>query len=144
MQRILLTFLLALASAIAMTDEATNILDRYINAYNDRDIDAVMSTMADSIRWMAVDGDELAVRADGRTAVRESLENGFTLLPSARSRLLQTQTMGDFVSTIEEVTWNAGDGTTKTQCAMAVYQLTDGLLANVWYFAAQACPAPGA
>ncbi len=127
------------ASIPALADlSPTHVVQSFVEAYNAHDVDKMLAHVTDDIRWMSVDGEQIGIEASGKTALGNAMKEYFTGLPSARSEIRHSHALGDFVSVIEKALWSS-NGVTKSQCAVAVYQLRDGYIANVWYHSAQPC-----
>ena len=113
------------------TEEAT--VRAYVAAYNAHDIDGVVKLLHPEFVWLNVDGEAVAVEARGRDAVRTSLAGYFKSLPSARSEIETLSTLGPWVTVRERAHWQGKDGP-RSQAAMSVYEVRDGLLRRVWYY----------
>lgn len=111
----------------------------YVDAFNLRDLDAMLALADESIIWwMLIDG-EFVAETRGKDALRQALSEYMTGDNSIRSRLLDVQVQGQTVSVIEQALWEVAD-TTHSQCAVAVYTLDQGRIAQVWYYPASDCP----
>ena len=117
---------------------AASLVRLYVAAYNARNVDLMLTRVSDDIRWMSVDSDDLVTEAQGKRELGAVMNSYFENLPSARSKIREIHTIGSYVSVIEEAQWTAESGA-KSQCALAVYEIDAGLIANVWYHAAQPC-----
>ncbi len=135
-----LAILLLISSAAVTPAEATNndVLGDYIEAYNSHDIDGMLEHMATDVRWMNIDGDELSIATTGKKEFRNIMEGYFEHFPTAQSTITGSQSVGDFITTIEQASW-VWENTPRSQCAMAVYSFEDNLIVNVWYHIAQPC-----
>jgi len=125
-----------LASAADLSP--TQVVQSYLTAYNAHDVDAMLNITTDDIRWMSVVDDEISVVTSGEDALRSALLSYFQNLPSTQSKFLHIQTIGKFVSVVEEATWDY-QGKVNTQCALAIYEVIEGKIANVWYYSEQPC-----
>ena len=92
-------------------------------------------TPSGTTRIGVVDGDQIATEAAGKDALRTSMTGYFESLPSARSEILSSGASGAFVTAHERAYWTA-DGQERSQVAVAVYEIRDGLVRRVWYFPA--------
>ena len=61
----------------------------------------------------------------------------FNALPSARATLESSMVSGSYVTARERASWKTKDGTERSQAALAVYEIRDGLIARVWYYPAE-------
>ena len=62
----------------------------------------------------------------------------FETLADATATLTQVVSSGNYVSTVEQVTWSH-DGELNSQCSIGVYELKQGKINGVWYYPAHAC-----
>jgi len=116
------------------------VVQSYLDAYSDHDIPGILSLVTHDIRWMAVDGIRMRLQSAGKEAFGEGIATYFQNLPSARSEAREMTVLGNFVTVVEEATWES-EGVTHSQCAISVYEITAGLIANVWYYPTQPCEA---
>lgn len=115
------------------------VVRQFVGAFNDHDVDAMLAMAADDVRWMSVSGDDITVEAAGADQLRASMTSYFDSIPSARARLRSVHASGPFIHAVEEAVWLSGD-TEMSQCSMAIYEIVDGKVKNVWYFSAYECP----
>jgi hypothetical protein len=129
------TLAVVLAVTGGAAEEATEAatVRSYVAAYNAHDIDGVVKLLHPEFVWLNVDGETVAVEARGRDAIRTSLAGYFKSLPSARSEIETLSTLGPWVSVRERAHWQGKDGP-RSQAAMSVYEVRDGLLRRVWYY----------
>lgn len=97
------------------------IVQAQLDAYNARDIDALMRTYAPDARQFALHG---ALLAQGHEQIRPRYLERFAE-PDLHARLLSRQVAGNFVTDLEIVTRNfpEGRGTVEMLC---VYEVVDG------------------
>lgn len=110
----------------------------YLDAHNAHDVTGMLAALNDGVRWMSIAEDGISIEAAGKEMLGSAMTDYFARLPSARSELRNAHAVGNFVSTIEEASWDSR-GKRKSQCALATYELSDGKISNVWYHAAQPC-----
>lgn len=118
-----------------------SVVEAFVGAYNQRDVDAMMRLAHPDIRWMSVGGDAIATETSGADALRSAMVAHFSDARLTRSDLESIEASGQFVHTVERATWDGGAGYL-SQCSLAVYELDSGLIRNVWYFPAHACDRP--
>lgn len=123
----------------ANADNSQLILD-FLDAHNRHDVDEVISFLAEDGRWMRIDEAMPVTGASDREHLAAGLSAYSASQPSVRSFDRDPQTNGKFVSVVEEVQWT-GDGNNRQQCALAIYEIDDGAIRRVWYFATQSCAA---
>ena len=114
------------------------VVHSFIAAYNEHDIETMLTFVTEDIRWMSVEEENISVEASGKEALGIAMTAYFEGLPSARSEVLFVHGLGDYVSVTEKAVW-ISDGVAHSQCAISVYQLTKGHISNVWYYSAQPC-----
>lgn len=114
-------------------------VERFVAAFNQQDIDAMLDLAAQDVRWMSVAGDQLSIETSTRHQLREAMTGYFASTPGTRAEIRSITESGSFVHTVEKAFWNS-NGVEKNQCSMAVYELIEGKVRNVWYFPAYECP----
>lgn len=128
-------------TAWLMTPEAV-VLRAYLDAANRLDAATVVALCAENFTWHNVDGDRVLPEVQGRANLRTWLDAYHRDIPSARSEFLSIEQTGPFLSVRERTTWVDKEGTRRTQQAIGVYEIRDGLIQRVWYFpAAKDAPA---
>lgn len=108
-----------------------------VAAFNRQDLAALVAGVSPDIVWYDVSGDSLRVVVMGRAAFEEAMGSYLAQLPSVRSAIDGIAVSGGLVSFREEVTWEVGNGETRTQSTIGVYDVRDGLIRRAWYFPAQ-------
>lgn len=130
--------MLLVAQIHCHASERTSVVERFIEAYNQQDVEQMVKLSSDEIHWMMLLNDELSVEASSSAELREAMEVYFDYLTTARSELLSISGSGDFVYTLEKAYWQEG-GESRHQCSMAVYQIEADKIKNVWYFDSHPC-----
>jgi hypothetical protein len=128
--------LLLAASARGATDHG-DVVRSFIEAFNARDMPALMALAHPEIEWLSVDGAQIAVEARGAAALETSLVSYFQSCESCRSAIEVTSVNGNFVTAVETASWTSA-GTTRSQSSTSVYELVDDKVRRVWYFPAVA------
>lgn len=108
-----------------MHDSPEAVVQRQLDAYNARDIDALLATYAPDARQYEHPGKLLATGAD---EMRERMAVRFRE-PNLHARLLQRAVMGNIVIDHEEVTRTFPEGT-GTVNMVAIYEVVDGRIAS--------------
>jgi ketosteroid isomerase-like protein len=122
------------SAVTAATDSAAVPTVRaYFAAYNAHDVGGVLRLLHPDFVWLSLAGDSVTVEARGLTAIRSQLEGYFRRLPSARSEMETATALGPWVSVRERARWTNASGP-RSQAAMSVYEVRDGLLRRVWYY----------
>ena len=101
------------------------VVQAQLDAYNARDLDALMATYAPDAQQFALHG---ALLAEGHAQIRPRYEARF-VEPDLQARLLSRTVMGNIVTDLEVVTRNfpEGKGTVEMLC---VYEVIDGRIAR--------------
>jgi hypothetical protein len=104
-----------------MTFDPAAVVQAQLDAYNARDIDALMQTYAPDARQFVLHG---ALLAEGHDAIRPRYVARF-VEPDLHARLLSRTVLGNFVTDLEVVTRNfpQGRGTVEMLC---IYEVVDG------------------
>ena len=101
------------------------VVQAQLDAYNDKDLDALMATYASDAQQFAIHG---ALLAQGHAQIRPRYEERFAE-PDLHARLVNRSVIGNFVTDVEIVTRNfpEGRGTVEMLC---VYEVVDGRIAR--------------
>ncbi|MEM8725597.1 MAG: nuclear transport factor 2 family protein [Pseudomonadota bacterium] len=118
------------------TDEGYSKVIAYVEAYNARDLQAMMALMHDDVQWLSIEGSSVAIFADGKQDLASQMEGYFASPSATRSEVLSYVVDGRFVSVREVASWTDKEGAEKSQSALAVYEFEDGLVRRVWYYPA--------
>ena len=110
----------------------------FLDAYNEHDSNKMLQFAASDVRWMSIADNKITVESEGKKALAAYMDGYFESMPSTRSEPRDIQSVGNFVSMIEEAQWQRDDKA-QSRCAMAVYEIKEGLIRNVWYFKGQPC-----
>ena len=132
----LLLFFISLDQSVQaeqVQDSKLITVERFVKAFNDRDIDAMLALTTDDISWHYVSGAEVATETVGKKALAKSMENYFKSCSSCRSKLLQVMATKERISAWEEASWETPSGK-KAQSSLSVYEFKDGLIQSVYYF----------
>ena len=117
---------------------AASIVRLFVAAYNAHNVDAMLTRVSDDVHWMSIDGGKVQTETSGKVALATEMAAYFKNSPSSRSEIRHIQTVGGYVSVVEEATWLSED-VEQSQCALAIYEVEEDLISNVWYHAAQPC-----
>lgn len=125
--------LLILAACSARAGQPGELVERYLAAYNDRDVAGMLEFVHPDIQWLSIAGDEVRVEADGAEALGESLRGYFEAVPSTRSSIEAMMVSGNRVSVAERARWESEAGP-RSQTALSIYEIAEGRIRRVWYF----------
>jgi len=108
----------------------------YVEAYNARDLDAMMALMHDEVEWLAIEGSGAQAFAKGKPDLAEQMR-GYVNSPVATTSVIDGSVIdGRFVAVREIARWTGSDGEPREQSALAVYEIEAGLVRRVWYYPA--------
>ena len=105
----------------------------YVSAFNNREIETMLSMVTDDIQWLTVAGDKILVETQGKAQLREGMASYFQSTPGARSELQWVQASESRVAALERATWQGKSGP-KSQASLCIYEFSDGLITRVYYF----------
>jgi len=108
--------------------DTTDLVDRQIAAYQERDLNAFLAFYAKDVRIRQFDG---SVVADGTDGLRSFYEPLFRDSPALKARILHRIAAGDYVIDEEETTGVNVPGYPPTIHAVVIYQVKDGLIHDV-------------
>jgi hypothetical protein len=108
-----------------MHDSPEAVVQRQLDAYNARDVDALLATYAPDARQYEHPGKLLAT---GAAEMRARMALRFQE-PNLHARLLQRAVMGNIVIDHEEVTRTFPEGTGTVEM-VAIYEVVDGRIAS--------------
>jgi len=112
---------------VALTQE-------FIEAFNKRKIEKMMSLVAPNIKWMTIAGDKIRTETDGGAQLQSFLESYFKICPSCRSEIKNLSQTGNRVTLTERATWQTATGA-KSNESIAVYEFDNGKIVRVFYYA---------
>lgn len=134
---------LAGAALAAPPPDVGDRVQRFVDASNRHDVEAMVAAVDPQFRWMSVEGERLAVEVVGPEQLRSWLEGYFRSTPEARAQLGDVLVDGHYASTVETVEFRDKGGELKRTSATSVYEFSEsGLIRSVWYFPAQDAAAP--
>ena len=137
---ILLGLALLGSTAPVAAQQATpeqQVVERFLDAYNRHDVEAMLALAHPEIQWLSVAGEKVAVETSGASALGEALVGYFASLPSARSTIEGILPSGRFVSVWERAHWLAKSGGARSQSSLAVYEVEGGKVRRIWYYPVQ-------
>jgi len=113
----------------------------FVEAFNARDIDAMLGLADENVQWLSVDGAKVSVHTEGKAALRESMARYFRNCPSCKSSLEWVKSAGSRVTAMERASWSVMSRA-KLQRSLSVYEFRDGKILRVYYFPADADTVP--
>ncbi len=121
------------APVTAMSSELRT-ASAYVDAYNSRDLPAMLALMHDEVQWLSVNGSKVDVFANGKADLAGQMESYFASPTATTSEIGGSVRDGRFVAVREIARWIDGKGNLKSQSALAVYEIESGLVRRVWYY----------
>jgi uncharacterized protein YciI len=118
------------------TSPEIDVVRKQLEAFNRHSPDDVVACYAENIKWLSIDGDKVATEGDGRESIRTWLAGYFKSLPTVKSEFLEINQTGPHVVFRERASWTARDGTPRSQTAIGVFEVRDGLVQRAWYYPA--------
>ena len=110
-----------------MTDTPETIVQRQLDAYNNRDLEAILAIYADDAEFIEHPG---TVLCRGSATLRERFTARFAE-PDLHARLVHRIVLGAKVFDQEEITRNFADGVRVLSVVM-LYEIRDGRIARAW------------
>lgn len=107
---------------------AAEIIEQFVEFYNKHDIPAMMSLVADDIKWFSIDGGSITAETKDSTELKAFLDGYFKNCTTCKSTISGLNQNGNTVSFFET--------TAGGQTSLAVYEVEDGKIQNVYYFPA--------
>ncbi len=139
MNSYLLAATLSFLPFTAMANQtSTQIVEGFIAAYNTHNVEQMMQYTTKDVRWMHVTGTKVEVETSSRAEFAAAMADYFETLTDANATIIKIIDSGNYVSTVEKVTWN-NDGEQLSQCSIGNFRIKNGKLAEFWYLPAHAC-----
>jgi len=110
------------------------LVERYVTAYNDRDIEDMSELMHPEIQWLSIEGENIEVFADGKEDLVRQMTDYVASPAATHSELDGGLTDGRFVAVREIANWTARSGEPRQQSALVVYEIDSELIRRVWYY----------
>jgi len=101
------------------------VVQAQLDAYNNKDLDALMRTYAPDAQQFALHG---ALLAEGHDQIRPRYEQRFQE-PDLHAQLLSRTVLGNFVTDLELVTRNFPEGLGSVEI-LCIYEVVDGRIAR--------------
>jgi len=94
------------------------------------------SLMHPDIEWVAVEGNDIEIHISGKESLTKAMQDWFKNPKLPQGSLRDWSLNGDHVAVTETAYWTNDAGEDKSQSALTVYQLKDGLIRRVYYYPA--------
>lgn len=135
---LLLVASLLISPSINASETETRVVESFVEAYNQQDVVAMIKLTTSDVNWMSVESKTLSVITEGQEQLKKAMQSFFENGNHGRSEILNIHRSGDFVHTVEKAIWSSG-GEEKSQCSLAVYELKEEKITDVWYYPAHPC-----
>lgn len=129
----ILIFILLFAATNAFGQGETKTLQKFIYAFNSRNIDAMMSLATDDVKWFTLKGDKLTTETSDKASLRKFMEGYFKSCPTCKSKITNINQNGSRVTMTETASWDTAKGKQSSD-SFAVYEFKGGKIARVYYY----------
>lgn len=136
--RIAVIFALLWLSNPVSAGQNSETVEQFIEAFNEKDVNAMLALSAPDLSWMSISGDQLSIETSSHAELHAGMTDYFQSTPGTRSKVRSMKETGTFVYTVEEAFWLSA-GEEKSQCSIAVYEFNGDKIQNVWYFPEHSC-----
>lgn len=126
-------FLVGCAGTKPMLQDSApeRIIQVMVDAYEARDLDAMMAVFDEEIEWMSVEGRKIQLVATGRPALRGMMAENLAQFPDASWQVESMQRSGRFVTTTEYASWDGGASSLRNA---VVYEIVDAQVRRIWFY----------
>ena len=132
----LLASSLSAQTALPASSPEIAVVRQQLEAFNRHSADEVVACYAENIIWRSIDGDTVSTEGAGRESIRSWLKGYFQKLTTVNSELLEVNQTGPLVVFRERARWTGKDGQPRSQTAIGIFEVRDGLVQRAWYFSA--------
>ncbi len=120
-------------------NEQKNPAEKFVAAYNEHNIELMLSLVHDDIKYMFVDSAQVYTETKDKAALATYLVPFFAQKPNAKSVVLTSLQHGPFIQQVEQALWVDSQNQPQSQCSLSVYEIRHQLIINVWYLNAYSC-----
>lgn len=120
--------------------DSVSVPELFVDAYNRKDVEAMVGMVRDDVRYMFISGDQLFTEVAGKAKLATYLDGFFANSTPSTSEVLMHTRSGDFHQMIEKAHFQGKEGRAQSQCSAVAYQLKAEKILNIWYFDTHACP----
>lgn len=138
MNKIIVSLLLLISTSTIADDNQTTVR-AFVDAFNAKDINAMLAVTDQNIQWMYVLNDAILIETEGHEQLQTSMQNYFEEYPTSRSELITLSSNGQYVQAIEKASWQDDDDKPRSQCSLSVYKFINDSITHVWYYPAEPC-----
>lgn len=130
--------LLFLVPCFVQASESEHPVQKFVNAYNEQNIDTMLALATDKLTWLFFKDNQLHVMTSGKEQMKKELLNDFKTKKGGRSEIRKMFSLNNTIAVIEEAFWEK-DGVVKSQCAISIYRLENNLIDSVTYYDSSPC-----
>ncbi len=112
-------------------------VQRFVQAFNLHDSDAMAEFVADDVTWLSITGQNVAVQVTGKRELVPSMDAYFESCSTCQSELSGIISTPYRVSAVEIASWQGKNGA-RSQRSISVYEFSQGLIQRVYYFPSEA------
>lgn len=120
-------------------DESANaelgVVRALVAAFNQHEPERMAALVHEDFEYLSVEGSKVSVDAVGREALKQSMAGYFASVRDVESVIEHITITGPYVAFRERVSWTGKSGR-RSQAALGVYEVRDGLVKRVWYYPA--------
>jgi uncharacterized protein len=129
----LLIFILLFGISNTFAQSQTKTVRQFIEAFNSRNLDAMMNLATDDVKWFTVAGDKLTTETTDKSSLRKFMEGYFKSCPTCKSKVTNISQNGSRVTMTETASWETAKGKQSSD-SFAVYEFVGGKIARVYYY----------
>ena len=136
MKRLILISTILISSFISVSQERTpeEILEDQINAFNNRDIEHLLSNIEEGFKWFYVSKDTMLLEVAGKKHFEQSMIKYFENIKKVQAEIIDFTVFKSRITFHEQVRYTNAKGEEKVTAAMGIYEIRNGLIHRVWYF----------
>ena len=132
---------LSVASVSAQANtESAQVVSQFIDAFNQHNVEKMLSHTTDSVHWGHVKGNKMTLEASNQTEFGTAMNDYFQTLPAAKAEIISMMDSGSFVTIVEQISWT-NEEQRNTQCSIGVYQLSGDKISTISYYPPHTCEA---
>jgi hypothetical protein len=114
-------------------DDLLAMVRRQRDAFNRKDVDAMVADLADDYTWFQVTDQGAVPSASGKADVAARMAAFFKAMPYLGSEIDRAMVVGNYIVAEEKDSFQTPAGA-KTQITLGVYEVVDGKFKRAWAF----------
>lgn len=119
----------------AATNAELGVVRTLVEAFNRHEPERMAALVHEDFEYLSVDGSKVSVDAVGREALKQSMTSYFASVRDVGSVIEHVTVTGPYVAIRERVSWTGKSGR-RSQAALGVYEVREGLVKRAWYYPA--------